>query len=61
MSGSTVEDAVRERGDAELAALFRRLIDDVNAVPCKYPCLRDDLHDWLRAHDERADRDGVTR
>jgi len=29
------------------AARWRKLVADTDAVPCKYPCLRDDLGDWL--------------
>ena len=34
------------RADAER---WPKLVADTNAVPCKYPCLRDDLADWMRS------------
>lgn len=32
------------------ADLWFALVKDVTANPCKYPCLRDDLVDWLSDH-----------
>lgn len=40
----SAEPEPRAETDAEL---WRALKADCEAVPCKYPCLRDDLHDWL--------------
>jgi hypothetical protein len=42
--------AAGAREDADDARLWRALVDACNAEPCKHPCLRDDLHDWLTAH-----------
>lgn len=33
----------------EDAQLWRALKADCDAEPCLYPCLRDDLHDWIMA------------
>jgi hypothetical protein len=32
------------------AAHWNQLLKDCMETPCKYPCLRDDLGDWMSAH-----------
>lgn len=60
-TGSTAllieRDALKARVD-ELetdAGLWRALKADCDADPCRYPCLRDDLHDWLQSRVCAAD------
>jgi len=38
--------------------LWRALIRDTGSVPCEYPCLRDDLADWLATHQPSAQDGG---
>jgi hypothetical protein len=40
--------AAEPTGDGEFKQLWQQLADDLNAKPCEYPCLRDDMADWLR-------------
>lgn len=50
MSGMNQEfDPMHRAGELWLA-----LVNDIAAKPCKYPCLRDDLTDWLRDHYRRS-------
>lgn len=48
--------AAQRPGAVDVEARWASLLADCDAVPCKYPCLRDDLHDWLRDYDERTSR-----
>lgn len=37
----------QDAGLGDGAKLFNRMLADLGDIPCKYPCLRDDFHDWL--------------
>lgn len=47
-----------EFSQEEAAQLWRALIDDVTETPCRFPCLRDDLADWLRTRSTPQESDG---
>ena len=51
--GPTILRALERADVAALrqdATAWQNLLANCDAVPCKYPCLRDDLHDWKYAY-----------
>lgn len=43
------------------AELWLALVKDVTAKECQFPCLRDDLTDWLKQHLKSALLNGDSR
>jgi len=41
-------DALQRRSASEPSSPWSKLLGDCIAQPCKYPCLRDDLGDWMK-------------
>ncbi len=55
-----MDELERPVGEVRAAQLWLALVNDVTATPCRFPCLRDDLTDWLRHHlTQLSDQEGV--
>lgn len=60
-AGSKIARGASRNDWGKFSALWRQLCEDVNAVPCQWPDLRDSLHDWLRSKgNQGAKADSIT-